>query len=74
MVSGEYFIGECVLYSEDRLRDIVQYALSKNGLTIHRLSQVTGISDSTISSWLRGDHTIRYDKLEVLFCHLNERY
>lgn len=74
MGNEEYFVGDCTIYSEDRIRDIVYFALEKNHMSIHRLGQITGISDNTISSWLRGEHTIRYDKLEVIFSYLNERY
>lgn len=73
-MDGEYKIGDCTVYSEDRLRDILQYALSKNSLSIHRLAQMTGVSDGTIGSWLRGDHTIKYDRIEAIFAYLDEEY
>lgn len=73
-MSGEYHIGGCIIYTEDRLRDILQYAMQRNGLSIHRLAQCTGISDGTISSWLRGKHTIKYDRIEAIFAYLDEGY
>lgn len=73
-MNGEYHIGGCIIYTEDRLRDILQYAMQRNGLSIHRLAQYTGISDGTIRSWLRGEHTIKYDRIEAIFAYLDEGY
>lgn len=65
-------IGECVLYDEDGMRDLVQYTMDKKHISAHRISEATGISDTTISTWLRGKHTIKYDRLQLIFAYLDE--
>lgn len=74
MPMRKYTMGECAIYNEDYVRDLVSYAMEKRHMSMHRLSDLSGVSDSTISTWLRGDHSIRYDKLEQLVACLDERF
>ena len=61
--------------SEDYVRELVQdyiWARETRGdkISMRKLSQGMGISDRTLSRWLKGEHSILYSTLEKIINYL----
>lgn len=46
--------------------EIFEQLLQKHGLSAYKLSQLTGVSQSTLSDWKRGRSTPKQDKLQKI--------
>lgn len=71
-----YDFHNCKIPSETYIRELVQdyiWAREARGdkISIRQLSIKMGISDRTLSRWLKGEHSILYSNLEKIIDYLS---
>ena len=58
---------------ESALTNVLKAAIEKCGLTYYRIAKDTGIDETNLGRFMRGDMSIRLDKADILAAYLGLR-
>ncbi len=59
--------------SKPTLTDVLKAAIDRSGLTVYRIAKGTGLPDTTVLRFARGEMSVRLDKADKLAAYLGLR-